>query len=113
MGGRRGDISANPSQWGRPWHCGPARSTQHTARSKQHGQNQIRIRDKTGKTWYSGDASASERQGPWFAKCKGLSAIGIVQRQGRQASRFGCRSRLGGIGPAGPPFRERLSRAGE
>lgn len=47
---------------------------------------------------------ASERQGPWFAKRMGLSVIGILQRQDIQASRFGCRSRLGGIGPAGPPL---------
>lgn len=74
------------------------------APSQQHQQNQNQNQGQDGKSWYSGDASASERQGPWFAKRMGLSVIAILQRQDRQASRFRCRSRLGGIGPAEPPF---------
>lgn len=104
------EVIYQPNQWGKPRHCdcGPAPSTQHTApRRIQAASNisRIRIRDKTAETWYSGDASASERQGPWFAKRMGLSVIGILQRQGRQASRFGCRSRLGGCWTGGAPFR--------
>lgn len=41
-------------------------STPHAARRTQQAASnisriRIRIRDKTGKTWYSGDASSSER----------------------------------------------------
>ncbi|KAJ0107992.1 hypothetical protein J7T55_008128 [Diaporthe amygdali] len=51
------------------------------APSQQHQQNQNQNQGQDGKSWYSGDASASERQGPWFAKRMGL------WRQGKHEAR--------------------------
>lgn len=66
------------SQWGSQGIVGQlaAHSTQHPSMQQAASNiSRIRIRDKTGKTWYSGDASAGERQGPWFAKRMGLSVM--------------------------------------
>lgn len=61
MGGRRGDISSKSMGEAKVlWASTPrAASWQHISRIRI--RIKIRIRDKTGKTWYSGDASSGER----------------------------------------------------
>lgn len=78
MGGRRGDISTKSMGEAKAlWASLQHNSTQYLPSTQQAAGDisRIRIRDKTGKTWYSGDASASQRQGPWFAKRMGLSVM--------------------------------------
>lgn len=107
--GARGDISSKATGEAAMAMWASTHGSQHQARSalqatsaeSESGTRRERLGTQETRL-------ASERQGPWFAKRMGLSVIGILQRQDRQASRFGCRSRLGGIGPAGPPLGEAL-----
>ena len=102
MGGRRGDISTKSMGeakvlWGQH---GARRKLPATSAESESESGTRRERLGTQET-----RLLARGQGPWFAKRMGLSAIGILQRQDRQASRFGCRSRLGGHWPGGAPSR--------